>query len=248
MTNKIKSLIFSFILIISSFTIGACVKSPDPVVLDTPGNFQVVENYLTWQPVPYANGYNVKIVQDNSVFTVVEPRALVLPMYTNQLIAVQATPQNANYLESAWSNPYLVLAGSTTYPVALDTPGNFQIVDNYLTWQPVSNAYGYNVKVVQDNSVFTVVEPRALVLPKYNNQLITVQAISQNANYLESAWSNPYLVLLKSSDPVTLETPDNFQVVENYLTWQPVSNANGYNVKIVQDNTVFFVAETRALV
>ncbi|KAA6362599.1 MAG: hypothetical protein EZS28_041874, partial [Streblomastix strix] len=167
------------------------LKSSDPVTLETPDNFQVVENYLTWQPVSNANGYNVKIVQDNTVFFVAETRALVLPMYNNQLIAVQATPQNANYLESAWSSPYFVLSGSTP---------SGDITVNAPTYNGPALHYGDPLPVIQ-----TTTQGGTIALNPYQILSVDIQSYTwRYTSYTGQKVLNPTGTIILQVSPITL--------------------------------------------
>jgi hypothetical protein len=143
MARQIKKLILSLILLISFSTLGACVQNEQTIPLDVPTGFNLVENYLVWQPVAHANGYDVKIVEDNNLLFVNEPRVLVLPQFNNRHISIKANPETAQYLESAWSSPYLVSSTVTPPPTPSDS-----ITVNQPTYQGPALHYGDPLPVI----------------------------------------------------------------------------------------------------
>ena len=110
-------------------------------------NMQVVDGILTWDAVPGATGYRLRIdgVEQDTILT--EPRFEGLSQGMSMSIFVKPvlTGENA-YFVSEYSNEKIT-------NVIVSPTLNFMNVSQTITWDSVQNAGGYSLKIVKDGNV-----------------------------------------------------------------------------------------------
>lgn len=194
---------------------------PSIINLTTPTSLGVSNGQITWDSVKDASSYMVKVngnevpVSQNS-FTL--GTSYDAGTYT---ISIKAQGASDNVIESPYSDTITVVK-----PVAA---GNVQISDGTLSWDNVSGYTAY--RVIVNGKVIDTVQSNSYSLEENS---IKIEA-GQNGVAVAVAGDSSSVVDSNSSEIISitkLNAPLNVSVNEDTLSWQSVSGASGYVVKI----------------
>lgn len=172
---------------------------------------------LRWDQVNGAKGYKVLI--DNGAKTFDSQTNLFdlnsISIEKSTTLVVQAMGDGANIVDSELS--------SSINLTKLDMPINVKVSNSQITWNTVPNANSYVVKLnnIEKTVTGTTLNTEEFVGGSYT---VTVQAKGEN-NYFDSTTSQPITV-------TKLSEVNNVRVDKNGIHWDPVSQAEGYEVRI----------------
>lgn len=199
--------------------------------LDQVKNILVVDGILTWDSVPNAEGYQIKIngVEQSSLLTNNYFEGIVPGQSTSIFVrAVKSSTSNGGYI-SEYSNETVVRILEA--PVLTFTKANKQI-----TWNSISGAEGYDIKINKDGEfIFSTSLGVQTTSYIYEYTLagtyeVFVQAKISTTDSYNSKYSNAYEII-RLDNPKWLELSDADKGVTNIL-FQDVQNADFYNVYV----------------
>ena len=179
---------------------------------------------VSWNAVENAAEYIVKITTANGteIVNVGAATKYSLKNYDAGTVSVEVTAQTKGYNSSE--------AASVSYTkTAIATPSNIKVKNNVVTWDAVSGATAYKIKVgtvektVTANAEDTTVS-FTLTNDRYGTYAVSVKAVAATDS-ASSAYSEALLV--SYGDSVSAASYANGTV-----TWKPVANAAGYAVKV----------------
>ncbi len=239
-----------------SFTVGSGAGVTPPNLIYPAFNAYGIPVNVTlrWSRVDGANSYTVQVSR-NSDFT-----DLVFNQSVNTDTTVTVTP-NLSFATtyywrvnsvggetSDWA-PYKSFTTQLTAPV-LNTPVNHEygvLLADTLKWQTVADANNYSLEV----SAFANFSPAIIQASSIgNNYYIISQGVLQNnklyywrvkaiktSPYNESGWSEErdFTTILATPVLVTPRHDSLGTALNGVLTWNSVSGATGYNVRLSDD-------------
>ncbi len=118
----------------------------------------------------------------------------------------------------------ILTTGTTTTDYVLQQPTNIVVEDNIITWNTVQNATSYVVKI-GDTETPSLTTSFPVPDSVYGSTSISVKAIDATH---ESAYSEIYLTIIVK----TLSYPENIIQTDNVISWDEVTFAIGYVIKI----------------
>ncbi|MCL2847030.1 MAG: hypothetical protein FWE38_05075, partial [Firmicutes bacterium] len=251
-------------VIVFAMTIGGCggrshteEPRPEEIRLSTPTNVRVDGGYLRWDTVEYANQYRVFInggsptthLASVNYFNV---SGLVHGTHRLAVAAVGFTHTDGRIFLDSYASSYITFNHTPPTepgepePEKLGTPENLRIDGNYVRWNPVTNATGYDVTITRDKyevksgKVTTNYFYLNDLLGAGNEYMITVMAVDATGTYLSGTYvyithNVPEETEPGEPEPEKLGTPENLRVDGNYVRWDAVTNATGYDVTITRD-------------
>ena len=120
----------------------------------------------------------------------------------------------------------------------LQSVSDMTVSDGIVTWTPIADAEGYEVKINGVLQSQTIKEAKYDRLPSGKNNSVEIRPFNKSGNYF-SAWSSPKNIYLLDipvaawSDAVIPGV--NGEATSNFY-WQAVNGASGYVVKIIDVN------------
>ncbi|KAA6366768.1 MAG: hypothetical protein EZS28_037705, partial [Streblomastix strix] len=261
MSRRIKTVFFSFLVVLGCLIISGCVKKEDvvtpPETLATPSGIHLEANDLVWTSVSHATSYNVQIEsEDSSRISVTQAKTPILISYLGKYIKIQAISSDTQYLDSEWSVSYYIRLNIAEAPVKLNSPTGLKQDPEFLTWNTVLNASGYYVQVEGISPSLTTMDTQITVPSSYIGKSVKVQAYSTSSEYLDSDWSASILLTdLSGVNHTRLATPYTLELLmaeteEEYwptLTWKPVEHATSYSVYIIETAEYRTVTEPKLI-
>ncbi len=188
-------------------------------LLNEPTNIEYDSTVITWASVQNANGYMVKI--NNEEFYVQDrlQYAYVTDHLAQLSISVKAVGNEEN---DVFSSPF---SADKVY-LYLEPIKTVTVQDGILTWDQVENATHYRVEVTSPTGtavqeVVTNSYPSLVANTQYQ---VRIFALSKTVDHYFSIWSNPLNVRILSSPVV--------QYMDGAFTWNAVSGATGYSVDL----------------
>jgi hypothetical protein len=185
---------------------------------------------ISWKGVTGATAYEVAV--DGTVVA-----------SSNKTTSLQYDSSNTNFSVTvkALGDGTAKFSGETSDSKAfvyLETITKFDVEDGIMTWDEVAGATGYKIKI-NGTVRETVTEPTYSKLSANSTIRIQIMPISTDTTYF-SDWSAEESVLLLNAP--TLQWQDDVELdgdAKNALTWNLVSNAVGYTVRLTKpDSTV----------
>ena len=201
-------------------------------ILTTPTNLKYDSEVITWDAVPQALKYELKI--NNEIIDQINGTSFPYASNAPELnISVRAIGDGTSRLSSGYSDV-------KTYGF-LEPINNVSFQDGMLTWDTIQGVSAYKIHITKNGQVQPIV---TVYTPSYSNSqvlvanatlLIRVLAVPQDNNKF-SNWSQTITVKL-------LSAPTNFAVSTNQnnvlLNWQPFTNEGsiiaGYTVIVECD-------------
>ena len=183
---------------------------------------------LTWEPVPGATAYEVQIDGGNvQMVAVTEYRGLNAGAHVVKVRPIVAG--DSTYF-SSWSAPQNITVLGTV------DIADIKYSDGVITWKYVSGAAAYEVavngQVLDANCVATQLNYDAQRM----DFEVTIRPIGNHSTTYDGVSSAPKRFIFL--DPVT-----GITIADGILSWNPVENATGYQVKI--DSQVYNVTECK---
>ncbi len=196
-------------------------------ILPSPQNvfYNRETNTITWDSVPYARFYTVWV--DGRYFVTDETSYVYHAGTTSFTLQLQANgAKEERIFDSSRSQPQ-----PYSY---LKAVSNLRIQDGVLTWDAVTGATAYRIRV-DGEEVPAVAENRYTDLTP--NRAYTVQVLPKNENpYAYSDWQTITFTVL---DTPVLKKPTE-QANENVLlAWDPIAGAQTYTLRIYRDGELF---------
>ena len=178
-------------------------------------------NVLSWNAIENATGY--QLYKDGSSYQA--QLSATTTTYTateSGSYQVMAIGDGTNYSNSKLSTAVTVTVTEPTTPIQLPAP-YVEGTGNYLTWDPVPHATGY--QLYKDGSTFGDI----IVITMFTatqTGVYQVQAIGDGISYSNSSLSNSYSVTIVPRLPAPVITLND----SGYITWLPVNGAISYGV------------------
>jgi hypothetical protein len=207
-----KKIITIFVLIFSFILLSGCTA------ISTPGNIELDGRTLTWNEVKGASAYIIKVNDDEYEASVNE---FCLPSEYLGSIKVSIKAINKNKT-SAFSLEYNFVA-----KLYLETPQNITQSANKITWDQVDGATGYVLKI--NGAEYLTLKNEYEIQTSEPFQVQILATGSSDGIIISSSYSSPFLV------KKALEEPQNIQVSDGVISWDPVTNASKYQI-IINDN------------
>ena len=133
-------------------------------------------------------------------------------------------------------NTYDGVVSETKSFVFLDTVTNVKVSDGIISWDPINNASGYQLKINGIEQPQILTEPWYDKLSANQNYRIQILPISNDSTFF-SDWSVDYSVTILPIPVVRWN--DEYNVEENVIesiNWDSVPNAAGYEVVVTYPN------------
>ncbi len=204
-------------------------KPAQPVKLGTP-TVTINDNGLaTWAAVPNASGYMVKIGD-----TETEQTELSKQLTDGQSIQVKAVGNGTTFTTGDYSAVQTYEQSTPPQPEKLGTPEVDIDADGLATWVAIPNASGYMVKIDD-----TETEQSELTKQLTDGQSIQVKALGNGTEYVDGDYSTAktYEQGTVTPQPEKLGTPVVVIDTNGLASWQAITNASGYMVKIGDTET-----------
>ena len=188
------------ILLFMLFVLVGCDTHKEGLVVPT--GLRVEYDILYWNEVDYASKYRVKI-GDYEYSTVDTYYSLEVGV-GEYMLSVKAVGDGVLYESSDWSEEFAYTkTNSNDNPIiegtALTQPVNLKVVDEVLSWDGVTNATKYKVRV-NDNEYD--VNQLTYVLDLEEGQYdLSIKAIGNGKEYLDSDWSVKLLHIVEGKTP-----------------------------------------------
>ena len=182
--------------------------------LATPGNLSFDSERISWNTVSGASSYTLTINGDD--ITGLTTSSYPYSGHTEDISgAVKAVGDGASVYDSKYT---------TTKDYKYLAPVEPQISDGIISWDPPAGATRYKYKL---NGV---VQSEFLTEPRYDKLTAGVQTRIQilpmgNGDTTYSTWSPELSVII-------LQAP-SLRYTNNVITWDPITGAGGYAIKIV---------------
>lgn len=203
--------------------------------LDIPLNFKIDEKgMLTWNVVSSATGYVV--ILNGQVFTTTltsfDTTSNIAPGEQFVIYVYAVANKTDGHLDSHRSE---AVSGKR-----LERPVNLRIVDNYIVWDEVVNAFKYEVTF---NGVVTTVTENEFhpnVTLANNNNIVTIRALASSGSVGNDWFINSTPSAEFSWSSTKLLTPTNVEITKSndeeesafIITWGKVNNAESYEVYV----------------
>jgi hypothetical protein len=154
-------------------------------------------------------------VQDMNIAVIDEQTGELTAVANGTTTVIVQTTDGSNKSDYATVTVY-------SEPVTLSSPTSFSLENGILSWDEVEDATGY-VVVIND------VEQTATSLTEY-----VIDDYNATNNYAVKAIGDNYTILeSNTTDIITakiLSTPENLQNQQNIITWDEVTQAQGYEI------------------
>ncbi len=214
--------------------------------LYAPQNAQVEDKVLTFDSVPNAQAYNLKIV---NIATKVE--SFVTIQATSGLVSYDLSKQGyvagqyLVYIQSKGDGKITIDSQfSTEFAIdKLSTPQNLRIEDGRLFWDSVENATGYIVKItfneqekLEENIPYSYdVTSKLLEAGEYYIEVCaTGNDIVSTNKFVSSNYSQGITI-------TKLSAPTNINIRNNNVVWSTIAESYGYEVLINKDPELKYV-------
>ncbi len=198
------------------------------IVLDSPVVSVSSEGLATWDSVEGALYYIYKINYGTATMT----SKCQVQLSNGDVFEVLAFTNAEGYARSQYSSPVTYLAKN-----ALPTPV-VEVSDNGLvTWNAIKNAICYEYKINNGTAVRT----EQLSIQLKDMDRVTVKAIGDGREYLDSGYSNTvqFVIYVKLNSPtVSIDDYGN-------VTWNNVANSTGFAYRI--NNGEEMIANSREI-
>ncbi len=204
-------------------------KPAQPVKLGTPTVTINANGLASWEAVPNASGYMVKIGD-----TETEQTELSKQLTDGQSIQVKAVGNGTTFTTGDYSAVQTYEQSTPPQPEKLGTPEVDIDADGLATWAAVPNASGYMVKIGD-----TETEQSELTKQLTDGQSIQVKALGNGTEYVDGDYSTAktYEQGTVTPQPEKLGTPVVVIDTNGLASWQAITNASGYMVKIGDTET-----------
>ncbi|MFA5235392.1 MAG: GLUG motif-containing protein [Bacilli bacterium] len=190
--------------------------SSQDLPLVVPSEVALDGRIITWSPVSGAEGYDVKLNQEDDYQTPINEFELPDSYFGPLSIAVRAYRGEETTAYSPETNVTAILT--------LEAPGNFRQEGSELLWDAVTYATGYMVKIdtIEHFTLLTSYE-----LDTIAPSQAQIRATGRNDGYVvASPFSDPLLI------KAPLTTPTNITYTDGFLSWDAVANASSYEIEI----------------
>lgn|GEM_PF-1119004 len=190
-------------------------------MLEAPENLSLDGRELTWDFVPGATSYSVKIDETNYPS---ETNSFTIPssIHGDVTITVQAI-SGTEVSESS-------LPLDVILTLVLSYPENIRQEGDLVLWDAVEFASGYVVKI--DGVEYFTYDTSYPIDPETDSQ-VQILAVGDDLEHIETSAYSPVLVVLSQLDPVT-----NIRFASGMLQWDVTSNADTYLVTIGADDPI----------
>jgi len=202
-------------------------------ILQQPTNVVITGDTITWNTVQYATSYVVKI-NDNE--TTVTTNSYTIPDSVYGSITVSVKAINSNH-ESTYS---IIVPGIIVK--TLDYPANITQTGNIISWDEVTYATGYVIKI---NGVEYFTFDTEYEIDLNVSSSIQILAVGDTENFVETSSFSPILQI-----KVLLQAVSNIRFASGVLTWDNVLHADSYLLTLndgeealVSSNTFSAVSE-----
>lgn len=217
------SLILSICMCFCLAACDSCNDETEPVQLATPVVTVDADGVARWSAIENASGYAYKISNGKEQTT----SKTSVTLTDGQSIAVKAVGDGVNFTDSGYSE-------SKTYekpaqPVKLGTPTVTIDANGLASWQAVTNASGYMVKIGD-----TETEQTELTKQLTDGQTIQVKAIGNGIEYADSDYSvaKTYEQGTVTPQPEKLMAPTVEIDDSGLASWRAIEYATKYVYKI----------------
>lgn len=178
-------------------------------------NLRVENSTLTWDNVENATGYRVKI--NGQEFTVPVNEYPNVPVARNSVQVLPLNTTDTSYY-GEWSDVY-------TYTI-LQAPTNVTYNSNEISWNHVTYASGYIVKVNSEEFTVTTGTKLNYTFDGQSQLIIKVKSLGVSSNDIyDSIYSTE--VTYSYLEPVS-----QIKVEDGIVSWNPIANATSYIVEI----------------
>jgi hypothetical protein len=197
---------------------SATIFATAVIVLECPANVTQDGSVVSWDAVPYATGYVVRL---DGVEYAVAATSYVWDATEAVDFQVLATGRSDGFVVSSdWSE---VLRLKTI----LAAPANIRIADGLLVWDAVAGAAGYRIAIGDD--VYETSVASLDVRWSYSGEkTVAVTALSASSDYEDSDATSADIVF----PHLTLATPADVELATGVLTFSAVSGAEAYEIRV----------------
>ncbi|XP_066263948.1 uncharacterized protein [Branchiostoma lanceolatum] len=213
-----------------------------PKILDQYCSTTLEEAYIVWQPVDKADEYEIRYAIDGAVLTATvrgcEFTAKQLNPGNKNTFAIRS--KNAIGISPEASSVELVTATPPAAPMILDQYCSTTLEEACIMWQPVDKADEYEIRYAIDGAVLTAtVRGCAFTAKQLNPENKYTFAIrSRNANGTSTEASIELVTAAPPAAPMILNQKCSTTLEEAYIVWQPVDNADEYEIWYAIDAAV----------
>lgn len=230
MRKKIGLITMAAVLLISVFALSACSKKANPTRLTAPTNLQISETTLTWTAVANASSYKVDIDGTEHSASAATYDLSALTTAKTYTIKVKAIGNGTAYTDSDWSQAKsYVVSEQIAQPQQLPVPANHKIEGKYFSWDDVENATGYKVSLNDVEYNQSISSYWLGDLTTAGTYVLKVKAIGDGEAFTDSAWSSEKSYVI-NEQAERLAAPTGLAVNGFDLTWNPVTNADSYEI------------------
>lgn len=186
--------------------------------------YDMENGILTWQPIPNATSYKLRI--GNQIITLTECRYDQLLAGQSYNIEIMPVAEGTNYF-SQWS---------PTTPINILFTPNVSINDKIIVWDSVSNANGYEVVITKGEGnakVYTTTQPNLQMGTMFDDNgsySIQVKALTTQASYYDSKLSSPVTVIRLAAPSSKTITDNPLLPNATVVNFAGVQSASGYTV------------------
>lgn len=237
MRNKFRLFILIIFILIIIGSLSACRKAEQ---LETPAGLSIDGNTLSWDAVPNALKYSIRI-QDAEYISNVNSYHIIVDDYNEYAVSVKAIGDGKNFIDSEYSEIIIYKKAEEPKPQELprlSAPSGIKVSEGFMTWNAVINAVGYRVRIIDpDNKTITEdVTARHFTLIGNIDGLysISVMALANTQTHRHSLYSPPstYRISGGKIHLYTLRAPSQVTFSGGRLRWSNVANASGYVINI----------------
>ncbi|CAH1249415.1 MID1 [Branchiostoma lanceolatum] len=213
-----------------------------PMILDQYCSTTLEEAYIVWQPVDNADEYEIWYEIDAAVLTATVRGCsfTVKQLSPGTPYTFEIRSRNAIGISHEASSVELVTAAPPAAPMILDQYCSTTLEEAYIVWQPVDNADEYEIRYAIDAAVLTATvrgcEFTAKQLNPGNKYTFAIR--SRNANGTSSETSVELVTAAPPAAPMILNQYCSTTLEEAYIMWQPVDNADEYEIRYAIDAAV----------
>lgn len=235
-----------------SFSVTQQVAAIPP--LPAPANLTVNGTIVSWDTVSNSTGYIVTVKKNGSdvtgltnitcAATSFDLSGRNLPGGTDYTVLVKANGNGTSYVDSPWSNLTDFSPSSVIVPaLRLSTVTGFAISGTIVSWDVVSNAISYEVDILHNGvslggtlSAISTGLMNSIDLSGYGlaggNYTVKVIAKGDGTSYSDSLQSIESGTI--SLPAPTLSNNINLSISGTIATWDAISNAVGYEIRVVK--------------